>query len=156
MRKTDNAIILLHSVVSHTVKKKAAQSLLRSCVAPFFYPLPVFVTQSCVTVDISSLKPAYSSLLFLLLYFCRTCVNPFGFKHCPLTPARKRMHCADSVRSGMRFAPDVVAQITRGRLLCEACNRRMPVSFRPHQCHSVCRCSVQVLVISSPRRSSPT
>lgn len=157
MRKTDNAIILLHSVVSHTLKKKkkAAQSLLRSCVAPFFYSLLVFVTQSCVTVDISSLKPA--CLLFLFCTFCRICVSPFGFKHCSLAPAEERMHCADTtVRSGMHFAPDVVAQITRGQLLCEACNRRMPVSFRPHQCHSVCRCSLQVLVISPPRRSLPT
>lgn len=74
---------MLHSVVSHAVKKKVAQSLC-SCVVPFFYPLPVFVTQSRVTVDISSLKPAYYFSLFFSI-----CVNPIGFEHCSLAPLEK-------------------------------------------------------------------
>lgn len=68
-----------------------------SCVVPVFYPLPMFVTQSRVTVDISSLKPAYSFFL-LFLEFVRT---PLASGIVCWPPRSKRMHCANTVRSGM-------------------------------------------------------
>lgn len=98
MRKTGNAIILLHSVVSHTMKKKigGTESLLVCCA--------LFLSASgvcdAVTCDSGHLIIEASVFLFssFFLEFVRT---PLASGIVCWPPRSKRMHCANTVRSGM-------------------------------------------------------
>lgn len=147
MRKTDNAIIMLHSVVSHTMKKKRWHSVSARVLCPFsirFQCLWRSHVWQWTSHHWSQRIP------FFLLFFLEFVRTPSASSIACWPPLEKNAlcrHCAS------RNALPMLQLKFVGQLLCEACNRRMPPSLRPRQCPSVRRRSVQILVISFPRGS---
>lgn len=152
MRKTDNAIIMLHSVVSHTMQKKGGTESLLVCCALF-----ISASGVCDAVTCDSGHLIIEASVFLFSSFFRIFTNPFGFGHCLLAPPlEKNALCKHCAKRNALSHPMLQLKCV-GQLLCEACNRRMPPSLRPRQCPPVRLLhSLQVLAVSPPRRRSPT